>query len=271
MSGIGRSSVSIASSARLRLRTRVAEHPALYLPLARRRYPGPSPQVVGPDTELVIDGYTRCATTYAVYALQLAQPRPVRLAHHLHAPAQLIEAARHGIPTLVLIREPRGAVLSQAVREPWVPVAGALSAYARFYTRLLPYRHSFVLGEFSDVTHDFGAVVRRLNDRFATSFAELPSIEPERALCMELTALRGTLSPALLGFESGRVSRAELEAALPSLRAQAPRESLSTWVPSAERDAAKHALAEEWSRPSLAALRERAEQAYRAFVAAVTA
>jgi hypothetical protein len=271
MSGIGRSSVSMASRARLRLRTRVSEHPALYLPLARRRYPGPSPQVVGPDTELVIDGYTRSATTFAVYALQLAQPRPVRLAHHLHAPAQLIEAARRGIPTLVLIREPRGAVLSQAVREPWVPIAGALSAYARFYARLLPYRNSFVLGEFSEVTHDFGAVVRRLNDRFATSFAELPCTDPHRARCMELTALRGTLSPALLGFESGTVSREELEAALPALRAQAHGESLSTWVPSAQRDAAKNALAEEWSRPSLARLRDRAEQTYHAFIAAVAA
>ena len=76
--------VSPARRARHRLRTYLSERPALYLPLARRRYPGPSPEVIGPDTEFVIDGYTRCASTFAVYALQLSQQRPVRLAHHLH-------------------------------------------------------------------------------------------------------------------------------------------------------------------------------------------
>ena len=108
---VARSSVSFASRARHRLRTRVAEYPSLYLPFARRKYPGPSPEVISPETELVIDGFTRSATTFAVYALQLSQERPVRLAHHLHAPAQLIEAARRGVPALVLIREPRGAIL----------------------------------------------------------------------------------------------------------------------------------------------------------------
>src|SRR5262245_45373054 len=70
-------------------RSRFTEHPAIYLPFARRKYPGPSPKVIDADTELVIDGYMRSANTFAVYAFQMAQRRPVRLAHHLHAPAQV--------------------------------------------------------------------------------------------------------------------------------------------------------------------------------------
>src|SRR6185312_10906879 len=58
------------------VRSRVSEHPKLYLPLARLRHPGPSPKVVSNDTELVIDGYTRSACTFAVYAFQLAQQAP---------------------------------------------------------------------------------------------------------------------------------------------------------------------------------------------------
>ena len=69
----------------------------------------------------MIDGYTRSASTYAVYAFQLSQARPVRVAHHLHAPAQLIEAARRGVPTLMVIREPRGALLAQPRASPtWI-------------------------------------------------------------------------------------------------------------------------------------------------------
>src|SRR3954468_5252411 len=103
---------------RHRVRTVASEHPAMYLPFARRKYPGPSPRVIGPDTQVVIDGYTRSASTFAVYAFQVSQRTPVRLAHHLHAAAQLIEAARRGLPTIAVVREPRGAVLSQVVREP---------------------------------------------------------------------------------------------------------------------------------------------------------
>ncbi|MFZ0180974.1 MAG: hypothetical protein WAL84_14055 [Candidatus Dormiibacterota bacterium] len=263
---VARSSVSLASRARHRLRTRVAEYPSVYLPFARRKYPGPSPEVISPETELVIDGYTRSATTFAVYALQLSQPKPVRLAHHLHAPAQLIEAARRGVPALVLIREPQGAILSQVVREPWVSVSGALIAYSRFYTCLLPYRDRFVVGEFEQVTNDFGAVIRRLNTRFGTSFAEFEHTESSVREVLDFSGLRGTLSRILLGFESGKVSRAELDKALADLRAATSLEDREAWVPSASREDTKRSLRQQWTHPSLAVLRKRAETVHENFV-----
>lgn len=268
---VARSSVSLASRARHRLRTRVAEYPSLYLPFARRKYPGPSPEVISPETELVIDGYTRSATTFAVYALQLSQPKPVRLAHHLHAPAQLIEAARRGVPALVLIREPQGAILSQVVREPWVTVSGALIAYSRFYKCLLPYRDRFVVGEFEQVTNDFGDVIRRLNTRFRTSFAEFEHTESSVREVLDFSGLRGTLSRILLGFESGKVSRAELDKALADLRAATSLEDREAWVPSANREDTKRSLRQQWTHPSLAVLRKRAETVYENFVGTVQA
>src|SRR6185437_16335091 len=177
--------VSPARRARHRVRTHVSEWPALYLPIARRRYPGPSPEVISSDTELVIDGYTRCASTFAVYALQLAQPKPVRLAHHLHAPAQLVAAAQAGVPALAVIREPREAILSQLVREPDVALRDALIAYTRFYRRLLPCRDRMVVADFDEVTTDFGAVTRRVNDRFGTAFAEFEPTEQNTKRCFE--------------------------------------------------------------------------------------
>jgi hypothetical protein len=42
--------------------------------------------------------------------------------------------------------------------------------YTRFYDRLMPYRDRFVIGEFGEVTSDFGAVVRRMNDKFGTDY-----------------------------------------------------------------------------------------------------
>lgn len=251
----------------------------MYLAFARHKYPGPSPQVISSRTELVIDGYTRCATTFAVYALQLSQPRPVRLAHHLHAPAQLIEAARLRVPALALIREPEGAILSQLIREPGVALPDALVAYSRFYTRLLPHRQALVIGEFEQVTHDFGSVIRRINARFGTDFAEFAHTEPNLHECMELIKMRGTLSRTLLSFESGEVTRDELRRELQmtskdqlrrELHAMAysgkRAEAKDAWIPSQSRELAKSVLREQWASPSTAKLRDRAQAVYRQFL-----
>ncbi|SFL88523.1 hypothetical protein [Geodermatophilus ruber] len=241
-------------------RTWLSERPALYLPLARRRYPGPTPEVIGPDTELVIDGYTRAASTYLVYAFQLAQERPIRLAHHLHAPAQIIEAARRALPTLVLVRDPDESALSQAVQEPHVTVRDALFAYARFHERLLPYRDSFVVADFEEVTRDIKPAVHRLNDRFGTVF-RLPDAEDE-PLVTELVRLRPTDWP-MIAFESGRVSRAEVLAALADpKRRPAPAADPDEWVPSERRRLAKQARRAELERPQVRAVRRRAWAAY---------
>jgi hypothetical protein len=261
-----KASATPASRARHRVRTHVSEYPGVYLRFARHKYPGPSPEVIGPDTELVIDGFTRSATTFAVYAFQLAQDRPVRLAHHLHAPAQLIEAARRAIPTLALIRRPQEAVLSQLVREPDVALRDALIAYCRFYECLLPYRDAFVVGEFDTVTHDFGSVVRRINDRFGTSFAEFQQTDEGMRECFQLIEYRGTLSDKLLGFESGVVTRAELAVELDDLACRsASIDTREAWKPSGARDQSKDALREQWSRANLATLRERATAVFEQF------
>jgi hypothetical protein len=259
---------SPARRVRHRARTLVFEYPAVYLPFARRKYRGLSPAVIGPQTELVIDGYTRSATTFAVYAFQLSQERPVRLAHHLHAPAQLIMAARKGIPALLLLREPRDAILSEALFDD-AALPDALVAYSRFYTCLLRYMDSFVVGEFTQVTTDFGAVIRRLNARFGTSYGEFQHTEASTRECMALVQQRGSQSDVLFGFESGVVSHEEVRRELPALEHTAkPPELREAWVPSQERSRAKAALLEQWRSPGLARLRERAHIAYEQVLAA---
>ena len=96
--------------------TRLSTHPSLYLPFARRRY--------GPDmsfndrTEIVIEGFPRSANSFAVNAFVLAQGRPVHVAHHVHAAAQVLAAGRAGVPAILLIREPTDAIVSYLLWQP---------------------------------------------------------------------------------------------------------------------------------------------------------
>jgi hypothetical protein len=151
------------------LQTHAGKHPAAFYGLYRLARKDRS-RVVTPDTQLVMEGFPRSANSFARVAFNRAQSERVRIAHGLHVPAQVIRAARWRIPTLVLIRKPKDAVLSFAIRDP-ISVDQALRYYLSFYETAEKYRDAYVLGLFEEVTEDFGGVIRRINDRFGTTFS----------------------------------------------------------------------------------------------------
>jgi hypothetical protein len=128
--------------------------------------------VVEKDTVIVIEGFPRSANTFACNAFRLSQEKDVKIAHHLHAPAQIIGAAKMNIPAVVQIRNPDDAVLSLVVRSPFISIRIALREYTLFYETILSYRDHFIVAKFEDVIRDFGSVIREINDRFGTDFKE---------------------------------------------------------------------------------------------------
>jgi hypothetical protein len=183
---------------RLRARSLIGQYPALYLPFARwkrrrqlqhARKWGIPPEKMGPvfrDTDAVIEGFPRSANTFAATAFELAQTRPVRVARHLHVPSQIIAGARLGIPTIVLVRDPEEAVLSLSLWTPHVTLEDGLRDYIRFYRRIFPYRDRFVVATFEEVSTDFGVVIRRLNERFGSTFQEFQHTDANVALCFRI-------------------------------------------------------------------------------------
>jgi hypothetical protein len=160
---------------------RLASHPAAYLPFARRRY-GRN-LAFGPDTEIVIEGFPRSANSFAVNAFLYAQGRDVRVAHHLHAAAQVIAAARARVPAVVLLRRPDDAIVSLLQWQPHLRPPHAVRQYLGFYEPLATWEERFVVATFGQVTEVFGEVIDRVNDRFGTSFAPFEHTEENVAAC----------------------------------------------------------------------------------------
>jgi hypothetical protein len=161
------------------LKTLVARYPPLALAVARLR--SGHGEVVSRDTEIVIEGFPRTGSSFAVAAFRRAQGRPVRVAHHVHAPAQVTVAVRRRIPALVLIRKPEDSVLSLVIRNPEIPIAQALKGFERFYRPLLRVKARFEAATFDEVIEDFGKVIDRINERYGTSFARFEHTEPNAA------------------------------------------------------------------------------------------
>jgi hypothetical protein len=166
--------------ARREMRTILGRWPSM----ARRFRTGEFPTRA---TEICIEGFLRSGNTFAVIAFQQAQPRVVSIAHHVHAAGAVIAAAEMATPSLVLIRPPEESVLSYVIRWPSLTIGQALRGYVRFYRPLVPYGDRFAVARFDEVTSDFGAVIRRINERFGTGFVPYePTDENERAVRVEL-------------------------------------------------------------------------------------
>lgn len=264
---------SLLGSPRHALRRWISMYPTMYLPMARLKN---EHSVLEARTELVVDGTSRSANTFAAIAFQLAQNDHVRLAHHMHAAASLVAAARRGVPTLITAREPEPTILSSLMREPEVTARQWLKTYVAFYERILPFRSAFVIATFTEVTSDFGAVTRRVNERFGTRFREFDHTEQNVQAVFTLIDERAEgppWQPSLNRFVSGLLSADEYHALtrpyrdgsegrrrrVPELRVQRP---------SAQREVAKGQMRERYEDPALADLRTAAEKAYRAFVGA---
>lgn len=156
---------------------RVRHH--LRRPLARTPYlwdaamyarAGKRATLARPETAIVIDGFLRSGNTFSVAAFTVANGSDLHVGRHLHGAQHIVRAVRLGLPTVVLIRRPHDAVLSYLVRRPTLTAGDGLLEYLDFYRTAWRVRDGFVVALFEDVVEDFGAVIGRVNKRFATTF-----------------------------------------------------------------------------------------------------
>ena len=156
-------------NARFRISTHAGRSPVVYFGIHGLfgTYRG---RLVTADTEIVIEGAPRVASTWCVDALRVAQQREVRIATHTHVPANVLRAVRLGIPVLVIIREPRSTVRSMLVRDRDLTIDSALGRYLHFYRAIEPVIDEVIIADFTQVTADFGEVIECINSRFATDF-----------------------------------------------------------------------------------------------------
>jgi hypothetical protein len=146
----------------------------VFLPVVLRATPTGNVRKIRDDTQIVIEGFPRSGNTFAFFALKHAEHqagREVNIASHVHTPSQVRLAVTERFPTMVVIRNPLDTVTSLLIAAPHVRFESALREYVHHHREILPWRERFVVASFPEVTTDFGAVTRLVNERFGTSFA----------------------------------------------------------------------------------------------------
>lgn len=89
------------------------------------------PRLVGPRTDVVVEGFPRSANTYCYYYLQLALPE-ANFAHHIHSWQQFLLARLLRVPSILIIRDADKAVASLITKDASRSVAFAYLDYAVF-------------------------------------------------------------------------------------------------------------------------------------------
>ena len=176
-------SATLLRRSRHALLAAIRRRPALFFPLMRWRLP--HYPVVLRDSELVVEGFWRCGNTFAVRAIQSAQPRHVRMAYHTHAAASVLRSVAWKTPTLVLIRRPDDAAASLVLKHAERTLRQVLREYASFYEAIEPFSDRFVTATFDQVTHDLGAVIRRVNEHFDRNFEVFRHTPSSAALVLD--------------------------------------------------------------------------------------
>lgn len=147
--------------------------------------------IINKQTDIVIEGYPRCANTYTVVAFKQAQVGDISVAHHLHVPSQIMLASSWGIPALLLIRKPLDAIVSLKIRHPELDTRRCIRDYISFYESLTNVMKYPVIADFDDVTNDLAQVIHDINIRFGSEFSEFTQSEAAvRKVFKEIDTIR---------------------------------------------------------------------------------
>lgn len=170
---------------RYRIRGFLGNWPVTYYSLMAFR-PAKRHRLINNKTDIVIEGYPRSGNTFATAAFLISQNKPINIARHTHLPAQVIQAVRLNLPTIVLIRNPIDAAVSHCIRNKFLTPKQALGEYIHFYERVYPYQAGFVTAPFDEATSNFGDIIQEINRKFHRQFTQFEHTPDNMARCFQL-------------------------------------------------------------------------------------
>ena len=124
-------------------------------------------------TDLVIEGFPRSGNTFCAESFRLISDEHFGVASHVHHVAQVKEAVRRKVPTIIVVREPVACLASYLLGGPHATVRGVLKEYIAYHEGLLRVISSCMVVDFSDLTSDIDSVIDRANRLFGFDLPHL--------------------------------------------------------------------------------------------------
>lgn len=123
-----------------------------------------------PSTSIVIEGFPRCANSYAFNYFRELNPKISEVARHIHTPSQIAIASKYDVPTILLIREPLACAASLSELYGARALNILLSAYISYHESVVRFAERSVVIDFDATKANFGRAIQSVNERFGTAF-----------------------------------------------------------------------------------------------------
>lgn len=124
------------------------------------------PLIINPKHNICIEGYPRSANTFAVLLVEQCTVNDLQIAHHMHTPSQLIFAQKRNIPSVLVIRNPIDAVISNVLREKGMSLATALNWYIDFHKRIIDFKGKLIIWPFEKIVSEPTECLSQISDRW---------------------------------------------------------------------------------------------------------
>ncbi|MGO9185350.1 FkbM family methyltransferase [Mycobacterium sp.] len=196
-------------------------HDPLTLPVLLRLTPMGISRQITEHTDLVVEGFPRAGNTFTVSALQDATAHRIRIASHVHHPAQVKQAVLRGIPTVLLIREPVPMLSSYLTFGQHARPAEVIREYISYYGELIHYVDQVLVADFSETVVNLSSVIERINQRFGMDIPAFDqSSENTERVLDELARYHGLVHSERDPIEVVPRPRVEREQTLQQLRTE---------------------------------------------------
>ena len=106
--------------------------------------------IIHKNKDLCIEGYPRSANTFGVLLVEQCSKKKLNIAHHMHSSSQIVQAVKWNIPSVLLLRNPKDAVISNLLREEGMKAEVALNWYINFHKDLIHIKGNLIVWEFKE-------------------------------------------------------------------------------------------------------------------------
>ena len=133
-------------------------------------------------TDITIEGFPRSSNSYLSRLVRHLNPK-LQIATHLHSNANVVQSLKWNIPTVVLIRNPKDAIVSLAALTHEIDTRKnnplrkidfdkSIRDYIRFYKPLLKSKDKFITAHFNEVVTNPVAIIKEINTKTNLSLSE---------------------------------------------------------------------------------------------------
>lgn len=159
---------------------------------------GLNSQFVTKDTNIVIEGYPGSGNSFVAKFVKYRHKGSLKIADHIHLPAQIKQAVSLNKPVLLLVRYPDDAVLSYVAKQilagrskgdfHWLSdhdlirrLRHSLVYYTSYHDQAKNFRNKIFLATFEEVVQDLSAILSSFNQRFNINLDDSPLTHKEQS------------------------------------------------------------------------------------------